>query len=250
MGMDVAMNHFIHGVARAVAETFGLPGPILEVGSYQVDGQEEIAELRRLFPNRAYTGIDMRPGPGVDQVADVERLPYRDASIGTVLALNTFEHVPRFWKGFAEIARVLRPDGALLVACPFYFRIHNHPGDYWRFTPMALQALLADYPHKIVGWHGPKNRPAEVWSLAFKPGRPPIGDADFERYRALMNRYAREPLSFIRTWSFRLASLFVGRKPFAPYLDQNRWESVCLNQPVQACRIATSPTRMTEMARS
>ena len=39
------MNRFLNGVARAFAETFDLPGPILEIGSYQVPGQEEIADL-------------------------------------------------------------------------------------------------------------------------------------------------------------------------------------------------------------
>jgi SAM-dependent methyltransferase len=245
------MNHFIRGVVRAIAETFELPGPILEVGSYQVPGQENIAELRRLFPDRPYTGIDVRPGPGVDQVADVEQLPFADASFGTVLALNTFEHVPRFWKGFAEIARVLRPDGALLVSCPFYFRVHNHPGDYWRFTPMALETLLEDYPSKILGWHGAKNRPAEVWSLAFKAGQPAIAPAEFARYHALLARYAREPLSFVRSLGYRLAGLLVGRKPFAAYLDQNRWETVCRNHPVPSSRItprATGAARTAEAA--
>ena len=99
------MNRFLQGVARAVAETFDLPGPVLEIGSYQVAGQEALADLRGLFPGRPYTGLDMRPGPGVDLVADVEALPQADASVGTVLAMNTFEHVPRFWKGFAEVRR-------------------------------------------------------------------------------------------------------------------------------------------------
>ena len=78
------MNRFLHGVARAVTETFDLPEPILEIGSYQVAGQEEIANLRSLFPGKEYIGIDARPGPGVDVVADVEELPFSDASIGTV----------------------------------------------------------------------------------------------------------------------------------------------------------------------
>ena len=49
------MNHFLNGVARAVAETFVLPEPILEIGSYQVAGQEELINLRSLFPGRAAT---------------------------------------------------------------------------------------------------------------------------------------------------------------------------------------------------
>src|SRR5438876_9081395 len=117
------MNQFLNGVARAVSEAFHFSGPVLEIGSYQVKGQEDIAELRGWFRARPYVGVDMRPGPGVDQVADVESLPYAAGSIGTVIALSTFEHVERFWRGFEEIFRILRPDGALFVSCPFSFHI-------------------------------------------------------------------------------------------------------------------------------
>src|SRR5262249_44447048 len=143
-------------------------GPILEVGSYQVPGQEEIANLRPLFPDRPYTGLDLRAGPGVDLVADVEQLPQPAGSFGTVIAMNTFEHVARFWRGFDEVYRVLRPDGALLISCPFYFHIHDFPSDYWRFTPESFELLLAGYPNRIIGWHGAARRPANVWALAFR----------------------------------------------------------------------------------
>jgi SAM-dependent methyltransferase len=236
------MDRFIHGVIRAVAETFELPGPILEVGSYQVPGQEAVANLRRFFPGRPYTGVDARRGPGVDLVADVENLPHGDGTVGTVLAMNTFEHVPRFWKGFAEIGRVLRPDGALLVSCPFYFHIHEHPADYWRFTPAALELLLEEYPSKILGWHGARKRPAQVWALAFKSGRPAITPAEFARYRQRLRNCAREPLSRWRRLRYVLARLVCGRGPFAPFLDHNRWETVCRNQAVRSYKIPQSPT--------
>jgi SAM-dependent methyltransferase len=221
------MNRFIHGMARAVAETFDLPSPILEIGSYQVAGQESIANLRSLFPGKPFVGIDIRPGLGVDQVADVEELPLESQSIGTAIALNTFEHVPRFWRGFEELYRVLRPDGALLVSCPFYFRIHNFPSDYWRFTPDALGVLLESYPSKILGWHGPSKRPANVWALALREGRPAITRDEFERYRVRMQEYTRLSLSWGRRLRYRLAGLLCGRGPFAPYLDQQRWETEC-----------------------
>jgi SAM-dependent methyltransferase len=221
------MNHFLSGVARAVAETFDLPGPILEIGSYQVLGQEEIANLRGLFPGKSFVGVDVRPGPGVDQVADVEALPHASSSFGTVIAMNTFEHVPRFWRGFEEIYRVLRPDGALFLSCPFFFHIHHFPSDYWRFTPEALEVLLADYPHKILGWQGSEKRPAHVWALAFREQRPPITRADFDRYRSLVQAYARPYLSWGRKLRYRLARLFCGSGPVAPFLDQERWETEC-----------------------
>jgi SAM-dependent methyltransferase len=239
------MNHLLHGVVRAFSETFALGGPILEIGSYQVPGQENLGDLRGLFPGRQYIGVDMRPGPGVDCVASVEKLPQPDASVGTVIACNTFEHVRRFWRGFEEIYRVLRPDGVLLVSCPFFFRIHNFPEDYWRFTPAALEALLEVYPSKILGWHGPKQRPAHVWALACREGRPPITDQQFAHYRRLLHDYAREPTrSWTRRLRYRLASLWCGRGPFAPFLDRNRWETVCLNTKLEFFRIAVPPSRM------
>jgi SAM-dependent methyltransferase len=221
------MNRFLHGVARAVAEAFDLPSPIVEIGSYQVSGQETLADLRRLFPNKPYIGIDMRPGPGVDRVADVEHLPFEDCSIGTVIAMSTFEHVRHFWRGFDEIYRVLRPDGALLVSCPFYFHIHSYPSDYWRFTPAALDVLLERYPNKVLGWHGPARRPANVWAIAFRENHPALEADRLKRYRALLGAHAREPISWGRRLRYRLARLLCGRRPLAPLLDRERWEIEC-----------------------
>lgn len=217
------MNKFLHGVARAVAESFDLPEPILEIGAYQVDGQAALINLRSLFPNKSYTGVDMREGPGVDCVADVENLPQETGSAGTVIAMSTFEHVPRFWRGFEEVYRVLRPDGVLFVSCPFHFHIHNHPSDYWRFTPEAFKVLLEGYPQKVVGWHGPKNRPSSVWAVAFREQCPALSLEQLTNYQALMKRYAHEPLKWRRQLRYRLASLLCGGGPFAPYLKQNSW---------------------------
>ncbi|MCS7044896.1 MAG: class I SAM-dependent methyltransferase [Gemmataceae bacterium] len=222
------MNHFLYGVAKALTETFDLAGPVVEIGSLQVAGGEAVADLRPLFPGRRYLGLDRRAGPGVDCVADVENLPLADASVGTVVAMSTFEHVRRFWRGFAEVRRVLRPDGAFLLCCPFFFRLHEFPQDYWRFSPTALEFLLEDYPSKIIGWHGAKKRPANVWALALGPQRAPIQPHEFRCYCERVQRYAREPRrSLTRRWRYRLAALLCHRGPFAPYLDHDRWESTC-----------------------
>ena len=102
------MNLFLNGVARAIAETFDLPEPILEIGAYQVPDQESLADLRPLFPHKEFLGVDFRAGPGVDQVANAEDLPFHNGSFGTVIAMSPFEHVPRFWRAFEEARRVLK----------------------------------------------------------------------------------------------------------------------------------------------
>ncbi len=86
---------------------------------------------------------------------------------------------------------MLRPDGVLLVSCPFFFRIHNYPQDYWRFTPAAFEVLLEKYPSKIIGWHGPQLRPANVWAFACREKYPAIRGEQFAQYQQLLNTYAR-----------------------------------------------------------
>lgn len=217
------MNRFLRGVARALVESFELTGPVLEVGSYQVAGQEDLIDLRGLFPGRPYTGVDFRPGPGVDLVANVENLPLPSNSVGTVLAFSVFEHVQRFWRGFDEVYRVLRPDGVLLVSTPFYFHVHAYPHDYWRFTPEAFDTLLEKYPTRVLGWHGPERRPLNVWAAAFREEAKPPTSGQIEKYMKLLGDYAREPLGWGRRLRYGLGRVLCGRRPFAPHLDREKW---------------------------
>jgi SAM-dependent methyltransferase len=219
------MNDFIAGVVRAAAETFEFPEPILEAGSYQVAGQEAIANLRPLFPRKRYVGIDMRPGPGVDSVENIEQLPRRTHSVGSVLALNIFEHVARFWRAFEEVQRILRPDGVFMFSCPFYFHIHEYPSDYWRFTPEACGVLLDRFRTKIIGCHGPVKRPLSVWAIAFGRDYPPITESHHQEFRNRIRSYARQPLEWDKQLQYRIGRIICGRGPFAQYFDAERFES-------------------------
>ncbi|MGL4551371.1 MAG: class I SAM-dependent methyltransferase [Gemmataceae bacterium] len=217
------MNQFLHGVARATAEAFPLRGPVLEVGSFLVPGQEGVGDLRPLFPGRDYVGLDMRPGPGVDVVGDVENLGFPAASFGTVVALSTFEHVRRFWRGFDEVFRVLRPDGALFVSVPFDLHLHGYPSDYWRFTAEALDLLLDRYPRRVIGTQGPRTKPHNVWALALRERADPVTPAQLADYRRLIGEYARQPLPWGRRARYWLGRLLCGRRPFTPWFDRERW---------------------------
>ena len=161
---------------RLVAETFDCPGPVYEFGSYQVEGQEEYADLRAYFPGKPFTGCDMRPGPGVDRVEDVSALSLPDDSAGTVLCIETFEHVFELRRAFDEVHRVLRPGGLLVITSPLNFRIHGYPDDYWRMTPSCLRRLLAPYDARLVGSQGHPSFPHTVMALAAK-GPAPAGFA-------------------------------------------------------------------------
>ena len=69
---------------------------------------------------QGYINIDQRWIKGVNQVADVSRLPYKDESVAEVLANDVIEHFPREQTEMVlkEWIRVLRPDGILKIQCP------------------------------------------------------------------------------------------------------------------------------------
>ena len=65
-----------------------------------------------------------------------------DHSFDCVLCIEVAEHAedPQFL--IFEIARVLRPEGTLLLTVPWSARQHHLPHDYHRFTHERLRALL------------------------------------------------------------------------------------------------------------
>lgn len=157
---------------RLVAEIFDCPGPVYEFGAFQVAGQERYADLRGFFPGRPYVGCDFREGPGVDRIEDVTAISLPDRSAGTVLCLETFEHVFEVRRAFDEVFRILRPGGVFVLTSPFHFPIHGYPDDYWRITPSCLRRLLAPYGARVVGSQGHPTAPHTVMSLAIKTPAP------------------------------------------------------------------------------
>jgi SAM-dependent methyltransferase len=152
-----------------IARVFDCPEPVFEFGSYQVEGQEGYANLRGLFPKKAYVGCDMRPGPGVDRVEDVTAITLPDESAGTVLCIETFEHVFEVQKAFEEVFRLLKPGGIFVITSPLNFRIHGYPDDYWRMTPNCLRRRLDSYGARLAGFQGYHAFPHTVMGVGIKP---------------------------------------------------------------------------------
>ena len=106
-------------VARAAA-LHRVEGPQLEVGSLDVNGS-----VRELFPRAdPYVGIDLAPGRGVDVVASGHDFG-RNESYATVVTTECLEHDPGWRTTLANIERVLRPGGLLVLTCATTGR-HEH----------------------------------------------------------------------------------------------------------------------------
>lgn len=115
---------------------------VLEVGSYRV--QQDIGTYKDLLPACwRYTGTDIAAGENVDVVQDDPyELPFLDGNFDLVISGQTLEHVPFFWKLLAEMGRVLKESGLLILAVPSAWPEHKYPVDCWRWLPDGMQVAL------------------------------------------------------------------------------------------------------------
>ena len=130
-------------VARVVADNDLAYRPTLEVGSFDVNGSP-----RKHFTGE-YVGVDLRDGPGVDRVADAERLPWSDGLWPVVLVLEMLEHALRPYRIVEEAARVCAPGGFVLASARGFdewgaWRFHGFPDDHYRFGRAAFGQLFED----------------------------------------------------------------------------------------------------------
>jgi SAM-dependent methyltransferase len=85
---------------------------VLEVGSLDINGS-----VRDLFSNCDYTGVDLQPGPGVDLACPGHLLALPSASFDTVISAECFEHNPFWRETLANMLRMTRPGGLVLISC-------------------------------------------------------------------------------------------------------------------------------------
>ncbi len=149
-------------------ENLQINEPIYEFGSFQVQGQINFADLRPLFPGKKYVGCDIRKGPGVDRVLDLHKLDLPDNSVGTVLTMDTMEHVEYPRKALSEILRVLKPGGIVIMSSVMCFEIHEYPYDYWRFTPKAFESLFKEFQDNYVTYAGKRSFPHTIVGIGRK----------------------------------------------------------------------------------
>ena len=166
------MRESIKEFVRIVAETLPVSEPIYEFGSLQVPGQEGFADLRPIFEGKRYIGCDMREGPGVDLVLNLHAIDLPAESAGTVLILDTLEHVEFARKAAEEAHRILKPNGILVISSVMKFPIHDYPYDYWRFTPEGFRSLLKIFDSSFVEFVGQEHFPHTVVGLGFKGSIP------------------------------------------------------------------------------
>jgi ubiquinone/menaquinone biosynthesis C-methylase UbiE len=147
----------------------------------------------------------------VDRVEDVTAISLPDASAGTVLCIETFEHVFEVKRAFDEVFRVLKPGGIFIITSPLNFRIHGYPDDYWRMTPSCLKRQLSPYAARLTGYQGYHSFPHTVMGIGVKAPHEPDCHEKLERvvegYTAWLRR-ARQSLSLGEKLRRRISQLY------------------------------------------
>jgi SAM-dependent methyltransferase len=113
-------------------------------------------------------------------VSDITRLPFRDAGFDVVAAFDIIEHVADDGRVFAELDRVLAPDGELLLSVPLHqsawTEFDAFVGHHRRYDPADLERRLAQHGLRVAesavyGMQPRSRRVLEfgVWMLRHQP---------------------------------------------------------------------------------
>lgn len=157
-------------------------GSVLEIGA--VPSEDSLLCMRSLKDAAWKVGVNLE-GPGSHNdfkilKADANNLScFEDGTFDTVLTNATLEHDPFFWKSLAEIRRVTKPGGLVVIGVPGYLKlrmekglsvlgrvpmlgplmrlsfgpllastltlgIHPYPQDFYRFSPTAVREVLLE----------------------------------------------------------------------------------------------------------
>lgn len=185
------MRPSINKLVGLFAATVSVGEPVYEFGSFQVPGQEAIADLRPFFGDRRYVGSDMREGRGVDVVLDLHDLALRERSVGAAIMIDTLEHVEYPHRALEEVHRVLDEGGIVFMTSVMRFPIHEHPYDYWRFTPEAFLSVLGPFAFRWADFAGEPELPHTVVGVGAKVAPEPAAWASWERAFAEWKAWAR-----------------------------------------------------------
>ncbi len=121
-----------------------LHGRILDVGCGAKPYQKE-------FEASEYIGLEIdRQNKHADRYYDGNVFPFKEGAFDSVFSSQVLEHVYNPDQFIAEIHRVLKDSGVLLLTVPFVWDEHEQPFDYARYSSFGLRHLLERHGFEVI----------------------------------------------------------------------------------------------------
>ena len=79
-----------------------------------------------------------------------QNLNMESNSFDSIILSDVLEHIRKPELLLNEIHRILNKDGVLIMNVPFFYWLHEHPFDYYRYTKYALQSMCEDAGFEIL----------------------------------------------------------------------------------------------------
>ena len=157
------------------------PERVLEVGGY-VDKRSLMRSKKLRNADRwCINLVDQPEGTGINHVVgNSNHMPmFEDESFDIVMSCAVHEHDKYFWLSMAEMKRVLRPGGLMIIAVPGFatlpsdvgnttktFRVH-YEFDYYRFTMRAVREVFFEGMERVKAIH--VLEPPRILGHGYKP---------------------------------------------------------------------------------
>ena len=164
----------------------------IEVGSFNVNGS--FRPLAEAFDPRCHIGVDITPGPGVDEICTSTDLRERfgPQSLDLLICTEALEHIADWKNAISNFKALLRPNGVLLITTRSEgFGFHAYPFDFWRYEIEDFRTIFPDFVIEVLK-QDPTPREPGVFLKARKPLVFNEWDArDYELYSILKRRRVR-----------------------------------------------------------
>jgi SAM-dependent methyltransferase len=109
---------------------------IAQLGPSNLDVAEVSGDLWASYPWRSRFQLNF---PAFDLCDPPPEVP---GPFDLVICEQVLEHVVNPLRAVRTLREMCKHGGHVYVSTPFLVRIHDHPGDYWRFTPDGMRLLL------------------------------------------------------------------------------------------------------------
>jgi len=156
--------HILGMVLRmALARDSRLPLSAVPISDHEYDGQcaglvdsspdglfLDLGAGFRPTYRRNVVNVEIAAFPTTDVIAFADELPFESATFDGGVCLAVLEHVPDPWRAAAELVRVTKLGGTLLVDWPFLQPVHGYPHHYFNATEQAARETFEKLGAQVV----------------------------------------------------------------------------------------------------